>query len=162
VVADLAGDEGAGEGGVERLHHRGPLGDELGDLLGGGGARRRGQPVPGLGVDRVGDVDDDLAGELVGVLLDGVLDARVVDGKDDHLAAEPRSGFQCGRSATEVGGELPCFHRVAVDDLNVVTASNGTGADAAAHVACANDRHAWHVVACSLIPDPPSPGCSLR
>jgi hypothetical protein len=67
LTVDLAGHQGGGEGGVERLHDRGSLRDELLDLLGGGGSRWRCQPVPGLGVDGVGDVDDDLAGELVRV-----------------------------------------------------------------------------------------------
>src|SRR5688500_223448 len=50
-------------------------------------------------------VDDDLAGELVGVLADGVLDARVVDGEDHDLAAERRSGRQRGGPAAELVGE---------------------------------------------------------
>jgi len=101
LATDLTSDEGAGEGGVERLHHRCRLGNELLDLLGGGAAPRRGQAVPGLGVDWVGDVDDDLAGELIGVLPDGVLDARIVDREDDHLTTERRSGIERGGGAAE-------------------------------------------------------------
>jgi hypothetical protein len=69
-----------GVNGVERLYDWCSLWDELLDLLGGRGSGWRCQPVPGLGVDRVGDVDDDLAGELVGVLLD--LSRRSLDGAD--------------------------------------------------------------------------------
>jgi hypothetical protein len=76
LPVDLALHQGAGEGGVERLHDRGSLRDEPLDLLGGGGSGWRGQPVPGLDVDGAGDVDHDLAGELLGVLLGRVLDAR--------------------------------------------------------------------------------------
>src|SRR5215211_6581207 len=149
LATDLAGHQGGGEGGVERLHHRCPLRDELLDLLGGGGSRWCCQLVPGLGVDGVGDVDDDLAGELVRVLLDGVLDAGVVDGKDDTITAELRPGFERCGGAAEVLGELLRFRRVAVDDLDLVASRDDAGPDAAAHVACTNDRHACHGAASS-------------
>jgi len=68
----------------------GVLRDELGDLLGGGAIRRCGQPVPRVGVDRVRDVDDDLASDPVRVLLDRLLDPGVVEGEDDDLPAERR------------------------------------------------------------------------
>src|SRR5215217_277245 len=144
LAADLAGDQGGGEGGVERLHHRRSLRNELGDLLGGGGSRWRRQPVPGLGVDRVGDVNDGLAGELVGVLANGVLDAGIVDGEDDHLAAERRPRIERGGGATAVLGELLRIRWVAVHDLDLVTSRDDAGSDAAAHVACTNDRHSCH------------------
>ena len=81
LAVDLARNEGRREGRVERLHDRGALRDELGDLLGGRGAGRCCQPVPRLCVDGIRDVDDDSACEPIGVLLDGLLDARVVEGK---------------------------------------------------------------------------------
>src|SRR5512132_786243 len=126
-----------------------PLRDKLLDLLGSGGARWRRQPVPGLGVDGVGDVDDGLAGELIGVLADGVLDAGIVDGEDDHLAAERSPGIERGGGATEVLGEPLRICRVAVDDLDLVASRDDAGSDAAAHVACTNDRHACRGAASS-------------
>jgi hypothetical protein len=88
LTVDLAGDERAGKGGIEGLHDGRPARDELCDLLRGRTSGLCGQPVPRLCIDRVGDVDDDLAIEAVGVLLHGILDARVVEGEDDDLAAE--------------------------------------------------------------------------
>jgi hypothetical protein len=120
-----------------------PAGQAAG-LLGGGGPWRRRQLVPGLGVDRVGDVDHDLAGELVPVLLDGVLDAGVVDGEDDDVAAERRSGLECGRLLAELAGQLLRLRLVAVDDLDLVSTGHGAGADTAAHVPRTNDRHLCH------------------
>src|SRR5215216_5706365 len=149
LTTDLAGHQRAGKGGVERLHDRCPLRDELLDLLGRGGSRWCCQLVPGLGVDGVGDVDDDLAGELIGILLDGVLDAGIVDGEDDHLAAERRPRIERGGGATEVLGELLRFRRVAVDDLDLVASRDDAGSDAAAHVACTNDGHTCHGAASS-------------
>ena len=119
LAADLTGHERAGKGGVECLHDRCSLWYELLNLLGGGLPWWCRQPVPCLGVDRVGDVHDDLAGELIGVLLDGILDARVVNGEDDHPAAEPCSRFKRGGGAAELGGELLRLRRVAVDDLDL-------------------------------------------
>jgi hypothetical protein len=117
----------------------------------GGGPWWRGQLVPGLGVDRVGDVNDDLAGELVPVLLDGVLDAGVVDGEDDDLAAERRAGLECGRLLAELAGQLLRLRLVAVDDLDLVPTGHGAGADTAAHVPRTNDRHACHGTASSSV-----------
>jgi hypothetical protein len=110
------------------------------NLFGGGAAGRRRQAVPRLDVHRVGDVDDDLARELVGVLPDRVLDTRVVDGEDDHVAAEWRGGVKCGRGVAEFFGELLRIRGIAVGDLDLVPASDQTGADSAAHVASADDR----------------------
>jgi hypothetical protein len=88
----------------------------------------------------VGDVDHDLAGELVRVLLDGVLDAGIVDGEDHNLTTDRRS--RCKRSGTdaELVGEALGLGWVVVDDLDLVTSCDGSGADAAAHVARANNR----------------------
>ena len=48
---------------------------------------RHDQRVEGLEVHRIGDVDDDLAGELVGVLFENVFQGRMRDGQDDNVAA---------------------------------------------------------------------------
>jgi hypothetical protein len=117
-----------------------PLGDELGDLLGRRATSRRCQPVPRLGVDRIRDVDDDLASEPIGVLLDGLLDAGVVDGEDDYLAAERSRGVDDARGVAKLVGERPRLGRVAVEDFYVVAARDGARADAAPHVPGADDR----------------------
>jgi hypothetical protein len=78
----LALHQGRGECRVERLHHGGSRAQQLLDLFGGGAAGLRRQAVPRLDVHRVSDVHDDLAGELVGLLPDRVLDTRIVDGED--------------------------------------------------------------------------------
>src|SRR5215207_264412 len=70
LVLDLSLDERPGEGGVERLDDPGTGRCAFRDLLGRRAVGRGDEPVEGLYVDGVGDVDDDLAGELVAVLLD--------------------------------------------------------------------------------------------
>jgi hypothetical protein len=127
-----------------------PLGDELGDLLGRRATSRRCQPVPRLGVDRIRDVDDDLASEPIGVLLDGLLDAGVVDGEDDYLAAERSRGVDDARGVAKLVGERPRLGRVAVEDFYVVAARDGARADAAPHVAGADDRDLHGVSSTSL------------
>jgi hypothetical protein len=91
-------------------------------------------------VSRVGDVDHDLAGELVRVLLDGVLDAGIVDGEDHDLTTERRSGCRRSRTAAELVGEVLRLPWVVVDDLDLVATGDSSGPDAAAHVAWANNR----------------------
>jgi len=50
-------------------------------------------------------VDNDLASEPIGVLLDGLLDAGAVDGEDDYLAAERSRGVEDARGAAKLVGE---------------------------------------------------------
>jgi hypothetical protein len=69
LTLDLAVDERVGKGRVERLDDGGSLRDQLRDLFGGRAAGPGGQTVPRLRVDRIRDVDDDLAVQSVGVLL---------------------------------------------------------------------------------------------
>jgi len=57
------------EDGVERLHDVRARWDGLGDLLRAGNAIRSDQPG-GVGVEGVGDVDDDLAGQRIAVVRD--------------------------------------------------------------------------------------------
>ena len=68
LSADLARDERRSKRGVERFHDGSSLREELGHLLGGGRPGRCDEVVPRLGVDWVGDVDDDLPLEPVAVL----------------------------------------------------------------------------------------------
>ena len=73
AVGNRALDERAGEGGVEGLDDLGPR-DTRGDVL-RDGARLDGERGVGLRIDRVGDVDDDLPGELVTVAGEDGVDA---------------------------------------------------------------------------------------
>ncbi|WP_428961635.1 hypothetical protein [Micromonospora fluostatini] len=82
--ADRAGREGTGEGGVERLEHHG-VRQPGGDLRRRRRVRRHDETVEGLEVDRVGDVHDDPAAELVPALLDDLRHGRVRHGEDDQV-----------------------------------------------------------------------------
>jgi hypothetical protein len=124
----------------ERLHDGSFIREELSDLLGGGRSSRCGEVVPCHAVDRVRDVDHDLALDPVGVLADGVLDRGVVDGKDDDLASQRVVRPERGHRATELLRERARLLRVAVDDLHLVSARDGARADAAPHVARTDDR----------------------
>jgi hypothetical protein len=103
---DLAVDERIGEGRVEGLDDGGSSWDKLRDLRGGRAARLGGQTVPRLGIDRIRDVDDNLAVQPVGVLLGGVLDAGVVQRQHDHAAAEGSFSVERARGVAELVGEL--------------------------------------------------------
>ena len=85
--ADGAGGQGGGEGGVERLEHP-RLRQGGGDLGGGRAVGRHDQGVEGLEVQRVGDVDDDLAGQALAALGDDLGDGGVGDREDDDVAGD--------------------------------------------------------------------------
>jgi len=137
------------EDGVERLHDVRARRGGLGDLLRGGGAVRGDQPG-GVGVEGVGDVDDDLAGECVPVLGDDRHGAGVRHGEDDDVAG--RGGAECpGRgAAAERGGQVPGLGRVAAGDLDGVAALDRTGGYGAGHAPQADNADAAHWHACFL------------
>ena len=75
---------------------------------------------------RVGDVDDDLAGELVAALRQNLADRRVVDGEDDHVA---------GHRLVHVGG---------VERLDRVPALGDEAGEGRAHVPGTDDADVCH------------------
>src|SRR3954453_19434696 len=125
LLAYGAGSQGGGEGGVERLDHAG-LRKRRGDLGGGGAVGRDDQRVEGLDVQRVGDVDDDLAGQLLTALGDDVGDRPVVDREDDDLAGDRLVGVLVAKQ------------------LDGVAAPADDGGDCLTHVAGAEDAHVRH------------------
>jgi len=94
LAADLAFYERAGEGRFNALTTGVLCGTSCwissADEVPGGLARG----VPSRAVHGVRDVDYDLPGEPVGVPLDGSLDARVIDGEDNNVAAPVRARSQ--------------------------------------------------------------------
>ena len=104
------------------------LGEGSGDLRGRGAVGGDGQGVEGLEVQRVGDVDDDLAGEAVAALGDDGADGGVGDREDDDVAAHR-------------GGAV-----VLAEQLDGVAALAGDGGDGLAHVAGADDGEVCHGV----------------
>src|ERR1019366_5635353 len=115
----------------------------LGDLLRAGSAVRGDQPGC-LGVEGVGDVDDDLAGQRVPVLGDDRHGAGVRHREDDDVAG--RGGAECpGRgAAAERGGHG--LGRGAADDLDGVAASERPAGEGAGHVPQADNADAAHGV----------------
>lgn len=88
-VAGLLGGDVRGEHGVERLEHV-RLG-EFGLQFGGCGAvGRHDERIEGGEVQRVGDIDDGLAFQLVAVLLGDGREGRVGDGEHDDVALDGR------------------------------------------------------------------------
>jgi hypothetical protein len=94
-------------------------GAALAGLLRAGSAVRGDQPG-GVGVEGVGDVDDDLAGQRVAVLGDDRHGVGVRHGEDDDVAG--RDGAECpGRgAAAERGGQVLGLGGVAAHDLDGV------------------------------------------
>src|SRR6478752_3985942 len=125
--ADGARGKGAGERGVERLEHV-RLGEGCGDLRGGGAVGGYDQRVEGLEVQRVGDVDHDLAREALATLGNDGADGGVGDREDDDVAAH-----RCGAV-------------VLAEQLNGVTALACDGGDGLAHVAGTDDADVCHEV----------------
>jgi hypothetical protein len=107
-------------------------------------------PRGGVGVDGVGDVDDDLAGQRVPVLGNDRHGAGVRHGEDDDVARG--GGAECpGRGAApERGGQFLGFGRVAADDLDGVAASERPVGQSAGHVPQADNANAAHWYACFL------------
>src|SRR6478735_672316 len=120
-----AGGEGAREGGVEGLEDLG-VRQGGGDLGGGGAVGRDDEVVEGLEVERVGDVDDDLAGELLAALGDDVGDGGVGDGEDDDVTGD--------------GGVDVALAEL----LDAVAALGRDRRDGLAHVAGADDAEVRH------------------
>jgi hypothetical protein len=115
------------EDGVERLHDVRARWDRPGDLLRSGSAIRSDQPG-GVGVEGVGDIDDDLAGQRIPVLGTGT--ALVVrHGEDDDVAG--RGSAECpGRGpAAERGDKALSLGRVAADELDGVAARDCASGD---------------------------------
>src|SRR6478735_2017240 len=125
--ADGARGKGAGERGVERLEHV-RLGEGCGDLRGRGAVGGYDQRVEGLEVQRVGDVDHDLAREALATLGNDGADGGVGDREDDDVAAH-----RCGAV-------------VLAEQLNGVTALACDGGDGLAHVAGTDDADVCHEV----------------
>jgi len=100
---DLAAAQGAGEGGVERLHHPGG-GVGGGDLLSGGHPRRDPQRVEPPEVDRVADVHHDHPGQL-GVQLAGEVPPGGV-GECQHHQVGALGAFTLRDRADPGGGSL--------------------------------------------------------
>src|SRR6202030_1427924 len=115
----------------------------LGDLLRAGGAVR-GDQRGGVGVEGVGDVDDDLAGQRVPVPGEDRRGAGVGYGEDDDVAG--RGGAECpGRgAAAERGGQVLGLGRVAAGDLDGVAALDRAGAYGAGHAPQADEADAAH------------------
>src|SRR6266700_6076668 len=114
-----------------------------GDLLRAGSAVRGDQPG-GVGVEGVGDVDDDLAGQRVPVLGEDRRGAGVGHGEDDDVAG--RGGAECpGRgAAAEGGGQVLGLGLVAAGELDGVAALDRAGGYGAGHAPQADNADAAH------------------
>ena len=115
---------------VERLDDIGACGGGFGDQFRDGGVVRDGQPGD-PGVEGVGDVDDDLAGQRVPVLADGRHGAVEKHCEDDDVAGwggAPGPGRGAG---AERAGKGCGLGRIATYDFDGVAALEGQGADGA-------------------------------
>jgi hypothetical protein len=145
LAGDLPGDERGSERRVEGLDDPSAGGCLAGDLLGGGGVGGGCEAVEGL-VQRVADVDHDLAVELVAILLHEGPGTGVGHGQHDDVARKPvacAAGLDVGpaRAPAQLLSErlgVLAFRR---QNLHVVAAGQHPGTDAAGHVAGSQDGH---------------------
>jgi len=119
----------------------------LGDFLRARRAVGGGEPV-GRSIDRVADVDDDLAREGVSVLGDHRYDIGVPEGHDDDVPG--RDGAELSRrgAAAESLGQLSGLGLIAADDLDGVAARHCQRADGAGHVPGSDDGDVAHEMSC--------------
>ena len=148
-VQGLVLSKDAAEDRVERLHDVCALGGGGGDLLGHRVARGRHESA-GVGVERVGDVDEDLAGQRIAVVRDHVDRAGVQDGHDDDVTRRPCAERADGGSVADLVGERLSLGGVAAHELDGVAVLRRPGADGGGHVARADDADGGHDV-CSLV-----------
>ena len=94
----------------------------------------------GLRVDRVGDVDDRLAGELIAVAAEDVVDRLVPDGEHDDVAGDRVADGAGAHVAGELAGERLRLGRLGAQQRDGVAAGQRSGGDATSHVAGADDR----------------------
>ena len=124
----------AAEDRVERLDDVGAVGGGGIDLLGDGVPGGRHESL-GLGVERVGDVDDDLAGQRIAVVRDHVDRAGVQDSEEDDLTGRPRAERADGGSLADLLGQSLSLRGVAAHDLDCVAVLRRPGADGGGHIA---------------------------
>ena len=122
VTGDCSRSQRDRECGIERLHPTRPAGQRR-QLLRGGAVGRHHEPVEGL-VHGVGDVYDDLPGDLVGVLLSGAESVRVVHRQNDHVALDRIAAHRRLDRARpgDVAGDRLGALEVLADDGEVMTA----------------------------------------
>ena len=135
----------AAEDRVERLHDVCALGGGGGDLLGHRVAGGRHESTS-VGVERVGDVDEDLAGQRIAVVRDHVDCAGVQDGDDDDVARRRRAVRADGGAVADLLGERLRLGGVAAHELDGVAVLRRPGADGGGHVARADDADGGHDV----------------
>ncbi len=127
----------SGKGGVEGLDdlHARRLG---GDLL----RRRPGLQVERLervDVNRVREVDDELAVELVAVPAEDIVDGRVPDGEHDRVAGERVADLTGAHVAGQLFCERLCLLALGPEQRDGMASGKGAGRDAAGHVPGADD-----------------------
>src|SRR3954454_5396123 len=137
------------EYGVERLHDVRALGGGLGDLLRSGRAIRSDQPG-GVGVEGVGDVDDDLPGQRIPVLGDDLYSAGVRHGEDDEVTGRGGAKGPGRGAAAERRGHFLGFDRIAADDLDGVPTGERPGGQRAGHIPETDNAHVTHMYVCFL------------
>jgi hypothetical protein len=93
------------------------------------------QRVERLKVERIGDVDDDLAGELLGILFEDVVHGRVIDGEDDDVAGRAQMDLMLKKFSTDqqihrqtwsdLQGPIPSrlYHYTTIDGLFGITST---------------------------------------
>jgi hypothetical protein len=119
------------------------LGGGRGHLLGHRVARGSHQSA-GVGVERVGDVDEDLAGQRIAVVRDHFNRAGVQDGDDDDVTRWPCPERADGGSVPDLVDKCLSLGGVAAHDLDGVAVLRRPGADGGGHVARADDADGGH------------------
>jgi hypothetical protein len=142
--------EDVAEDRVQRLHDVRALGGGSGDLLGRRVARGS-QESAGVGVERVGDVNEDLAGQRIALVRDYGNHAGVRDGHDDDVTQRRCAVRAGGGSVADLVGECLSLGGAAADELDGVAVFRRPGADGDGHVARADDADGGNDVCSSVV-----------
>ena len=132
VALDWTGSQDVGELGVERLDDIRIGRGGLGDLL-RAETVLRGHEVREVGVDGVGDVDEELACQLFAVLPHHVENGRVGNRQDDDVPGRGGAERSCRRASSDLLGQRPRLRGVATHHLDGVSGLGAKAADRCGH-----------------------------
>ena len=90
-------------------------------------------------VNRVRDVDDDLAAELIAVSAEDIVDGGVPDGEHDHFTGERVADLTGAHLAGQLVRERLCLVAIGPEQRDGVASGKTAGRDAAGHVPGADD-----------------------
>jgi hypothetical protein len=104
----------------------------------------RGHKAREVGVDGVGDVDEELACQLFTVLLHHAENGGVGNRQDDDVPGRGGAERSCRRASSDLLGQRPRLPGVATRHLDGVSGLGGKSADRRCHTAGSDDADSAH------------------